>query len=567
MAVKIFAATLMVLGLTLAGSVGARAAEPVTAYTVLTPEDVGTYRAIFAAEDAGAIARSDRLIAELEDTSLVGYVLQQRYLGRHTTAKFAELKTWLQKYGDHADADRIYRLALRRAPKNTRVTPPVRAAWRGAPGDGFAFDDMSLDSKAAERMGQRLRALARAGRPEAAEALLRNLGAKSGISQADAGRLLYYVATAYLGEVQDEAALALAEAVIARGGPSALPSHWTAGLAAYRLGQPDIALAHFQAVAAGSETPRTYAAASFWAARSAMQAGRPELVLGLYERAASQGESFYGLLAGEVLGRNMAAEFTEPALDSVSFAGLMLEKSAHRAVALWQIGRRDHLESELSRAFGRISPELDPAFAALARNLGMPELELRAAETAAPEWRLTSLYPLPPYEPKGGYEVDQAIVLAIARQESRFRSDALSRAGARGIMQIMPATAVTITRDSSLAGRNKARLDDPVYSITLGHNYLRDLLIRQNGNLINSAAAYNAGEGNLSKWQAVRGGDNDPLLFVETLPLAETRDYVKRVMTNMWMYRRRLGQAPIGLDEAAAGAWPTHVQAPSAGTP
>src|SRR6185436_8189805 len=160
--------------------------------------------------------------------------------------------------------------------------------------------------------------------------------------------------------------------------------------------------------------------------------------------------------------------------------------------------------------FGQISPDLDPAFAALARNLGAPALELRAAETAAPSVRLTSLYPVPPYAPKGGYAVDQAFVLAIARQESRFDPNALSKAGARGLMQIMPQTAVTLTHDSSLAGRNKARLDDPTYSMTLAQNYLGILVEKQNGNLFSIAAAYNAGEGNVAKWQPLLDGDADP---------------------------------------------------------
>jgi soluble lytic murein transglycosylase-like protein len=264
----------------------------------------------------------------------------------------------------------------------------------------------------------------------------------------------------------------------------------------------------------------------------------------------------------------MQADFEEPSLDTVSFAGLMLEAPAHRATALWQIGHTDAVEAELSRAFGDISPDLDPAFAALARNLGAPALELRAAETAASSVRLTSLYPVPPYQPEGGYALDQAVVLAFARQESRFEPAALSKAGARGVMQIMPQTAVTITHDASLAGRNKIRLDDPIYSITLGQNYLRDLIERQNGNLFSIAAAYNAGEGNLSKWQSLRADDTDPLLFIETIPLAETRDYIKRVMTNMWMYRLRLGEETNGLDDAASGAWPTYTHAePTAALP
>jgi soluble lytic murein transglycosylase len=263
-------------------------------------------------------------------------------------------------------------------------------------------------------------------------------------------------------------------------------------------------------------------------------------------------------MALRVLGRDMGAEFAEPALDTVSFAQLMDDRPAHRAVAMWQIGRSEMVEPELSRAFGEISPDLDPAFAALARDLGAPSLELRAAETSAPSLRLSSLYPVPPYQPEGGFVVDQAVILAFARQESRFQPTAISRAGARGVMQIMPETAVTLTHDRSLAGRNKDRLDNPVYNLTLAQNYLRDLLDKQNGNLFSIAAAYNAGEGNLSKWQSLRESDTDPLLFIETIPLGETRDYIKRVMTNFWMYRLRLGEPVTGLNEAASGAWPIY---------
>ncbi len=549
-------------GLCCLAAVNTAAAEPITTSTVLSPDDVKLYRDIFAAQNTGQFARADRLMRRLEDDILVGYVLEDRYLGAHYHSKFSELKDWLENYGDLAGADDIYKLAVKRAPKKTGVPAPLRAHWRGSAGEGVAFENMSFQSHLAAHVAEQLRAMVRDDRPEAAHSTVKRLAAgRSGLTQADLDRLECYVATAYLGTMKDKAALSLAEDIIARGGATAAQSHWTAGLAAYRLGQFEKAANHFEAVVQTSKAPRTYAAAAFWAARSWERSGKPERVLTLYETAAAESDTFYGLLATRVLGRDMKAEFADPALDSITFSNLMQDKAAHRAVALWQIGHTENVEPELSRAFGQISPDLDPAFAALARNLGAPALELRAAETAAPSVRLTSLYPVPPYEPQGGYAVDQAFVLAIARQESRFDPGALSKAGARGLMQIMPQTAVTITHDASLAGRNKARLDDPTYNMTLAQNYLRDLLAKQNGDLFSIAAAYNAGEGNLSKWQALREGDADPLLFIETIPLAETRDYVKRVMTNLWMYRLRLGEPTTGLDDAAAGAWPTYESA------
>jgi soluble lytic murein transglycosylase-like protein len=290
-----------------------------------------------------------------------------------------------------------------------------------------------------------------------------------------------------------------------------------------------------------------------------MRAGHPERVIALYERAASDANSYYGMLANRLLGLGAGVAFTEPSLDEASFAALMQSAPARRAVALWQVGRTDDIEAELGRAFGEISPDLDPAFAGLARALDAPSIEMRAAETStARNVYLSSLYPVPAYEPKGGYDIDQAVLLAFARQESRFIANAQSRSGARGVMQLMPGTAAKLAHDGSLAQGNNARLDDPAYSMMLAQNYIRAILERQNGNLLGLVAAYNAGEGNLSKWMAAQNGNDDPLLFVESIPAPETRDTIKRVLVNMWMYRKRLGEPLDGLDAVAAGTWPIY---------
>ena len=264
----------------------------------------------------------------------------------------------------------------------------------------------------------------------------------------DVDRLSSYTAFAYLVDTQDQAALSLAEETVQRGGVGEAQSRWTAGLASYRMSQFDRAAGHFDALAHDSGVAsRTSSAAAFWAARSWMRAGKPERVVPLYEQAASQRGTFYGLLASRLLGHDMGAEFSEPQLDATNLAHLMQSSAARRAVALWQIGRKEQMAEDLGRAFGEIDPSLDETYAALARQLGVPSLELRAAETAAERnIQLTSLYPIPPYEPRGGYTVDRAVVLAFARQESRFQTAALSRVGARGVMQIMPTTAAVITR-------------------------------------------------------------------------------------------------------------------------
>ena len=529
-------------------------------FTVLSAEDVRTYEAMFAAEKAGQLAKSDDLARKLEDKSLVGYVQQARYLGPHHRSTLAELSSWLKANGELADADRIFDLARNRAKKGAYIPRPEPTRWRGPRGDGDAFEDIDLESRAGTRARARMGAQVRRGNPEAAHRLL---DTTKNLPRDDVDRLSSYAAFAYLLDAQDQAALNLAEQTVKRGGPAEAQARWTAGLASFRMKQFDRAAAHFEALEQDQTiAARTAAAAAFWAARSWMRAEKPERVLPLYEKAAAERDTFYGLLATRLLGRDIGMEFAEPQLDQKTFAQLMQSRAARRAVALWQIGQKGTMTEDLARAFGEIDPSLDEAYAALARQLGVPSLELRAAETAAErDLLLTSLYPIPPYEPRGGYVIDRAVVLAFARQESRFQSAALSRVGARGVMQIMPTTAAVITGDRSLARRNRARLDDPVYSMTLGQDYLRDLLDRQSGNLFSLAAAYNAGPGNISRWMSLHEGMNDCLVFIESLPAAETRNYIKRVMVNLWMYRKRLGEPIDGLDDVAQGRWPVYAQA------
>ena len=403
----------------------------------------------------------------------------------------------------------------------------------------------------------RLRGYAKDDNPDGARDLVRSLNLGVPYSQADLDRLMAFVARIYFAEGRDQEALALGEEIAQR--DNAPHGHWTAGLAAYRLGRYSDAARHFSAILDGHDPgARRFAGGAFWAARSYMRAGQPERVMALYARAASEPGTFYGMIASRLMGREAGPPLRDPTIDSLTLARLMTNISAHRAIASWQIGHRDEAEADLARAYGEMPAEFDVAFAALARRVGAATLELRAAESAARGGvYLTSLFPEPNFEPSGGYTLDKALVLGIARQESRLIPTAVSGSGARGVMQIMPDTAAKITGDPSLAGRGRSRLDNPGYNMRLGQDYLRDLLDRSNGSLIGLCAAYNAGLGNLSRWLAQHEGNNDPLLFIESIPVPETRDYIKRVLTNIWMYRKRFGEPTDGIDEAAAGKWPT----------
>jgi soluble lytic murein transglycosylase-like protein len=550
--------SLMLMG-TAARSVSASESEPSFAPRVLSAENVRLYRDIFAEEEEGRFAAADKHIEELTDRSLLGYAKAEHLLSpaaRHVTLK--ELEAWLDDYDDLPIAVRVRALAEHKNRKH-RVEiaelPTVRK--RGGGYEEFDLPETPLSSDAARAAQPQIEAAIHAGQPAQAETILQTLVAGGAAAQSDVVHLTHRVAASFLAEGHDDDVLRVTSA-ISEGDRTYEPMlDWDAGLAAYRLGDYAEAAQHFETLAQdGSEPGFTRSGAAFWAARAHVQSGDPLRVVTLLTAAAHEQPTFYGLLAERLLGQQSAASFSEPVLDNQSFDALMHVPAAHRAVALWQIGRGETLTGEMNRALSAIALEQGPAFAALARQLNLPNLELRACETAASRGvMLTGLYPVPRYAPEGGYHVDPSLILAFARAESRFQPDAVSGAGARGLMQIMPGTAAHVDGVTP----SQKQLEDPAYNLGLGQRYLTELLSQLNGNLVELAAAYNAGPGSLNRWMGTRSQMmGDPLLFLESMPASQTRTYVKRVLTYYWMYARRSGADAPTLDETASGKWPKY---------
>ncbi|HSS13118.1 MAG TPA: lytic transglycosylase domain-containing protein, partial [Rhizomicrobium sp.] len=329
---------------------------------------------------------------------------------------------------------------------------------------------------------------------------------------------------------------------------------WDAGFAAYRLGDWANAEAWLEKLSETISAQNSLRAqGAFWAARAHMQSGDPLKVVTLLNFAAEKEPSFYGLIAERMLGIDTQTGFADAILNQGDFRALMAVPAARRAVALWQIGETEFVGPELNRAFVGNDERLDPAMAALARAIGVPNIELRASEASASRGiMLTGLFPVPPYSPEGGYTLDNSLVLAFARIESRFQVAATSPVGARGLMQVMPDTA------RRLGVSDPDSLYQPGAALAVGQRYIAQLLERLDGNLLELGGAYNAGPSAVSRWRNTKAGGNDPLLFVESIPVAETRSYVKRVMLYHWLYRRRFGQDAKSLDDTASGQWPVY---------
>jgi soluble lytic murein transglycosylase-like protein len=530
---------------------------------VLSATDAALYREAFAAERNGEISKAKKLLDKVSDPILQGYVEASRLIAAKNV-DISQLKDWLSDHRDHAVADKVYRLAVARSTRKVRrhhkttvvavvtnIPAPLSVPRRTGGFEDEELPEPTPSAEAGRAILSKVLADIKAGQPDTARARLE--GIKATATPQDIAILSHRIAASYLAEGMDSQAFQLAS-VVADTGP--VPQlDWDAGFSAYRLGRWGDAAAHLEKLAQnGGIQGRLRAQAAFWAARAHMKAGDTGPVIGLLSAAAKEQPSFYGMIAERMLGMDTNTGFSEPVLNEGDFAALMKVPAARRAVALSQVGEGEYVGQELNRAFVTNTAPLDPAMAALARGLGITNIELRASEASTSQGLLlTGLFPVPPYQPEGGYQIDNALVLAFARIESRFQNGSISVAGAHGIMQMMPATARLLAGPQAVA-----KLDDPAYSLSIGQRYISDLLGHLNGNLLQLGGAYNAGPGAAARWLETKAGKDDPLVFVESIPIAETRSYVRRLMEYQWMYRRRFGEEARSLDQIARGEWPIY---------
>ncbi|MCA1749517.1 MAG: lytic transglycosylase domain-containing protein [Sphingomonadales bacterium] len=267
-------------------------------------------------------------------------------------------------------------------------------------------------------------------------------------------------------------------------------------------------------------------------------------------------ETFYGLLAGQRLG--IAAQPIEPD-HQTGAAAVYPDRNAQRALALLAIGERD-----LAEQFVRHGAALDHAqrhdgWVAFAEQLGLPDAQVWITRNApvAHHPSVRDRYPNPGYRPVRGWRVDRSLVYAHALQESGFNAGAVSHANAHGLMQVRPGTAGDIARQRGYTF-GSGQLHQPEYSIEFGQSYLEDMrdFPATRGLLPQVIAAYNAGPAPIRDWQYSLRDGGDPLLYIESIPYYETRQYVPIVLRNYWMYQRTGGEDTPTLSALAQGMWP-----------
>ncbi len=542
----------------------------------MSEDDANIYKEIFAAQAKGDIERADELLLTLKDFRLLGHVLQQRYL--HPTAyvsSFEELANWLELYADYPGASKVYRLAAAKNSKREALRKPVSV--KGIHGYLESADDRSKayvsprDRSASTRkeVGRIVRSIRREvdlGSPAKALKLLEDKNTKALLDETEQDILKGYIAYGELHSGNYEKAFTHAHAAVSRSGNKVPLAGWVAGLVNWRKGKYELAAKYFEVAASSPYASGwTISASAYWASRSHMRTGNYRAVSYWLQKSSEWPRTFYGLIATRALGRNYAFNWDIPVYTDRHRKIIVSNPAARRTLLLLQADQTRLAEAELRQIDASENDEIGTALLAYASHESLPSLAMKLAN-AIPHpkggFYDAALYPIVPWQPKEGYKVDLALIHAIMRQESRFDPAAENRSGATGLMQLMPATASYVDGNQNYKGSDgRFHLKDPLVNIELGQSYVEDLLGHNNidRDLFALAIAYNAGPGKLARWKDKLRNIEDPLLFVESIPVAQTRAYVERVLANYWIYRMRLGQPTPTLDAVASGKWARYV--------
>lgn len=525
---------------------------------LLSTEDRGYYGSLYEAIDSKNWDRVEVLLGERPDGPLHGAALASYYLDPASPRISLErIEDWLDRYRKLPQTAAIVRLGKTRGLDRYIDTPGERSLVR-QPGltkrlRPSPVDDGTMPSSISTAILERITN----DDPDGARILLD--GVDASLSSATRAEWRQRVAWSYYIENRDPEAWGLAETIRADGsGPWVAEGDWVAGLAAWRLGDCDNSAAAFRRAAMGATNPELTTAAYYWASRALVRCRQPEDAAEQLRGAARYPETLYGMLAYEQLGRTLPDTHSEPDLTNVDWNRLRNEPAAVQAVMLSEVGRNAEAD-EVLRWMARTGDASDyAALGRLARALGLSGTQNFMAYNAPPGTAShpSLRYPVTFRTPIGGWRVDPALAFAHALQESNFRERVVSPANAIGLMQIRPIAAREYAASINLSA--DADLKDAAVNLAFGQRTLEALSQGSftQGKLPKIMAAYNAGPTPVARWSSEINDQDDPLLWMESIPYWETRSYVAIVMRNYWMYLRQANAAAPSRIDLAENDWP-----------
>lgn len=323
------------------------------------------------------------------------------------------------------------------------------------------------------------------------------------------------------------------------------------------LKRPDDAARHFERMLSGVTFPISVARAQYWLGRAHEAAGRADEARAAYTSASTMPETYYGMLAATALNPEAIHTLAWLKPDTSGERAAFEARPDIQAVQMLASLQERELLTSFSRgvADNLTSAEEYEMLSALLDRMGWRGLSVRVAKRAMQKLIPVGhrSYPAPtlPRHIGDNAAPEPELVLAISRQETEFDSTSVSGAGAKGMMQLMPATAKATARMHGISYDEGRLLTDADYNTQLGMAHLSDLLSDYRSSYILVGVAYNAGPGRVTQWIEEFGDPRspriDPVDWVERIPFSETRNYVQRIIENAQVYRTLLagGSAPL----------------------
>lgn len=544
---------------------------PISVYAVdlpnvLTDADASLYSQIFSLQEKEKINEAMKLEKMLTDSLLMNEVLYQRYISKTYHTRGKEIVAWQNKYYDMPGADRMEKLAKIKQTNVRRAYVPRTisggASIETAQSETWTAKKYTGDTN--KKINNFKRAI-RSGSTKTARLILEDSGFRRKLTTSDYGRLAGRLSYIYYANGEFE--LAKKWGFVSSDAKSEY-GLWTMGLLYFKEEKFNESHKYFSEILKLEQINNARKTeAAFWAGRAADANGDRATAKKYWRVAATHPMAFYGALSATMLGDVPQYEFFEQDCTEEDMDTLRESKYGKMALALLQVGQKDRAEAYLKYMItSKVTDRTLHAINSVATVYGLPRVSIQASSVIRDRGILeidddiiySAQYPLPDWEPMGGWSIDRALLLAITKQESGFKTNAKSNAGANGLMQIMPNTAKRVARQNKVS-MSDIDMSNPEHNMFLGQQYIVDLLAHPNinNNIIKMLAAYNAGMGTMVKFE--KSFDTyDPLLYIESFPAYETRSYIKRVMSNLWLYRARLNQPLTSMRDLADGQWPLY---------
>ena len=546
------------------------------AKNILSQEDIRIYKKIFEIQSlpiknkkSKEWKKVDDLIKSLNNKVLLGNVYADRYL--HPTgwrSSYTDLKKWLDKYNDHPDATRITRIALKRKPKNFKNPKKPTEGFLNGYGTyktNILKPRFPLDNKKFKKYvystSIKFRKAINKKNITFAENILNNKEVKKFLTNIELSQLraelshaLFLFGKDYKSIRQARLSLSLSD----KPNPLAL---WAGGLASWRKKDFILSKYFFNKLSFINGPDGIVAAGGYWSARVSYLIGNAKEANNFLRKAAKKERTFYGSLSMASLGYKYNPNFDLPEYNEKLINKIVKHKGGVRALALIEV---DEFH-KAAREFRKIIPKFEvrdyPQLLSFTSKNKMPGLTFRLAAILRNDHNkilLGGLYPVPSWKINTSDLKDRALLYSIARQESGFNPRAKSSSKAMGVLQIIPSTAAFImkNREYRLRRSKNHLLYNPPHNVYIGLKYIKFLfnLPIVNNDLMWVLASYNAGPGNFKKWTKDKNYKyKDTLLMLESLPARETRNYIKLVLTNLWVYKTRFNQENNILLSLASG--------------